>query len=275
MARLVCDSRERGVWAALNEFESVPGIELSTAQLDVGDFEIIVSAPKPTDNDEAAEGGEAARVEKRIVVERKAWDDHCASIVDGRHKEQTARALAMREQQAPNVTYVLLVEGVVPGWDGQTGPLKNKSAHAALIKSAIRDSVPVLFCRDKLHTANTLLYLAHTARSGGLDPATKAAERAASGYAGVVKFSKKKANTAEELWNVMLSSIPGVSGAKAAAISAQYPTPAALVGTYQEAVRLGKRKKSIDLMLADVPCGKGRLGPALSKKLCDAFGPPA
>lgn len=266
MARLVCDNRERAVWSALNAYEEpVPGVELSTAQLDVGDFEVVVQTKGAGDEE----------VTKRLVVERKAWNDHCASVLDGRRKEQTARALAMREQQAPHTTFVLLLEGSVPGWSGFTNALKNKNAHAALIKSTIRDSIPVLHCRDVQHTADTLMYLANTMAKGGLDPETKAAERAASGYAGVVKFAKKKANTAEELWNVMLSSIPGVSGSKAAAISAQYPSPAALVGTYQEAVRLGKRKKSIDLMLADVPCGKGRLGPALSKKICDAFGPPS
>jgi hypothetical protein len=87
-----------------------------------------------------------------------------------------------------------------------------------------------------------------------------------------VKYAKKKANTAEELWNVMLASIPGVSGGKASAISAVYPSASALVGAYKEAERNGKRKKDIDNLLADVVCGKGRLGPSLSKKLRDAFG---
>jgi hypothetical protein len=87
-----------------------------------------------------------------------------------------------------------------------------------------------------------------------------------------VKYAKKKANTSEQLWNVMLASISGLSGSKAAAVSAVYPSASALVGAYQEAERSGKRKKDIDNLLADVVCGKGRLGPSLSKKLRDAFG---
>jgi ERCC4-type nuclease len=276
MARLVCDARERAVWAALNEFEELPEIQLSKAQLDVGDFAISVIVPgaraQPAEDNGASVADDEIQpptsdngnVTKRLIVERKAWDDHCASILDGRRKEQTARALAMREQEAPHTTFVLLIEGVFPSWDGSTRAMKNKNAHAALLKSAIRDCIPVLYSRDVQTTASMLLYLAKTFAAGGLDPAIKATERAASGYAGAARFAKRKANTQEAQWSCMLATIPGISGAKANLIAETFPNAKSLVSFI--ATESCKA-------LSNTPCGGGkRLGPALAAKLCKVFG---
>jgi len=242
MTILVVDNREHSVWEALNEYESIDGVELQKKQLLIGDFSI--------------EHGD-----RRIVIERKAWSDHCASIADGRRKEQQARAFAAREAD-PNMTYVIIIEGWVQSFEGKTGPVQHKSAYAALFKTAIRDGVPVLHTRDQASTAAALFYIAQAHGKGGFDPTSKAAERIASGYAGVAKFASKKANTEEAQWACMLASIPGVSGAKAKSIAEAFPNARSLV----DYIAAGHGSK-----LADIPCASGRLGPALAKKLVANF----
>jgi ERCC4-type nuclease len=171
--------RERAVWGELQEFEAVDTIQVTSVVLDIGDFVLSRTTTVPGN-----EGEEPTQVTKTIVIERKTFNDHCASILDGRRKEQTSRALAMRERDAPNMTFVLLIEGTLPGWDGVTGPMKNKNAHAALSKSAIRDSIPVLYTKNVEHTACLIMYMANAMAADGFDPVIKATERAASGYAG-------------------------------------------------------------------------------------------
>ena len=65
---------------------------------------------------------------------------------------------------------------------------------------------------------------------------------------------------------MMLSTITGMGGQKAKAIAAAYRNPAELVRAY---AALPDNK--LEDMLKDLAVGKGRLGPAMSAKVCQAF----
>lgn len=221
---ITADLRERAVIAELPE-----GIEL--LMLDIGDF--IVSH-----ND------------KQIVIERKSWSDLKSSFNDGRYSEQKARLLAARDRDSANVSIVYILEGPVPRISAE------KQSRAAALKMAVRDGISVVYSDDPSETAKVVLYLDKCLADGSLDSASRAATVAASGYAGVVHHSKKRANAEANMAATILTSIPGVSGAKAAAIVELYPTIATLV----KALETGSS-------LADIECGKRRLGPALNEAI--------
>jgi len=220
---IIVDAREHGVISQLPA-------ATQRAQLLIGDFEIV--------NDE-----------KKIIVERKTWSDLKSSFNDGRYAEQKARLLAARDDN-PNVLIVYILEGRSPSIDSE------KQCRAAALKMAVRDSIPVTYADNPAETAKILLFLDKCLCDGSLDPSARAATVAASGYAGVVHHPSKRKNAEANMAATLLTAIPGVSGAKAAAIVDIYPTISALVKALEEGTNL-----------ADINCGKRRLGPALTEAI--------
>jgi len=170
-----------------------------------------------------------------------------------RYKEQKARLLAARDAD-PNVLVVYVLEGRSPSIDAE------KQCRAAALKMAVRDSIPVTYSDNAAETAKILLFLDKCLGDGSLDPAARAATVAASGYAGVVHHQSKRKNAEANMAATLLTSIPGVSGQKAAAIVQLYPTIAALVKALEEGASL-----------AGLECGKRKLGPALNEAIRTAL----
>lgn len=213
----------------------------------------------------------------RIIFERKSWTDLVSSLRDGRYVNQKARLLAERERAAADGTrlrVVYLIEATrVPVYDDKTHGMPNNQPYAALTKMALRDGISIMFSASAADAAKMVAYAVRAADKGGLDGAAHAAEVAASGYAGTVKFSNKRKNADENVFEIMLASLTGVSGKKASAIAEAYASPAALVRAYEALKASGANDKKLNTMLADVPVGDKRLGPALSAKLRSAFFP--
>lgn len=211
----------------------------------------------------------------RIIFERKSWNDFVSSLRDGRYAEQKGRLLAERERAAAEgnqlrVCY-LLETGRVPAYDDVTWGMPNHQPYAALVKMALRDGICVIYSGSAADSFKHIVYAVRAGEKGGLDAGAHATKVAASGYAGSVRFASKRKCTEDNMFEVMLASLNGVSGAKASAIVAAYESPAALVRAYQVLEAGGATQKQLDNMLVDVPVGEKRLGPALSKKLRLAF----
>ena len=211
----------------------------------------------------------------RIIFERKSWNDFVSSLRDGRYAEQKGRLLAERERAAAEgkqlrVVYLLEV-GHIPAYGDQTRGMPNNQPFAALVKMALRDNICIIYSGSAADSFKHLVYAVKAGEKGGLDAGAHAQAVAASGYAGSVRFASKRKCSEDNMFEVMLASLNGVSGTKASAITDAYPSPAALVRAYQALEGSGGNEKALDNMLTDVPVGDKRLGPALSKKLRRAF----
>ena len=173
----------------------------------------------------------------RIIFERKSWGDFVSSLRDGRYAEQKARLLAERERyivEKTSLRVVYLLETArVPAYGDATAGMPNNQPYAALVKMALRDGICIVWCASATDAAKNIAYAVRAGEAGGLDGAAHAAEVAASGYAGSIKFSSKRKNADDSMFEIMLASLTGVSGRKAKAISEVYPHPAALVRAYQ------------------------------------------
>ena len=187
--------------------------------------------------------------------------------------------MAERERAAADGTrlrVVYLIESArVPAYDDKTRGVPNAQPFAALTKMALRDGIVIMFSASAADAAKMVAYAVRAADKGGLDGAVHAAEVAASGYAGAVKFSNKRKCSDDNMFEMMLASLNGVSGKKASAIAEAYASQAALVRAYEALRASGANNKKLDTMLADVQVGDKRLGPALSTKLRNAFFPNA
>lgn len=196
---------------------------------------------------------------KRILVERKTWNDWAASVVDGRYKEQKTRFLGS-EGTTEGCHLVYLIEGGLVGFDGRTQGVSNKALNAAVLKTQMRDGLAVLRTRDCAHSAATVGYLAEQLVAGGLDP--ESARRVVAGSA----KKRKRENLYEPaaLYRAMLAVIPGMSDDKADAVATRYSSLRAL-----------QRASAADL--ATIKCGSSRakkaraLGPALAARIVGLY----
>ena len=197
-----------------------------------------------------------------IIVERKSTLDLVASLGDARLHEQKARMMAaIAADQTGKTVVIYIVEGPIQTWHATIPPRGFPVAQmeAAVIATSVRDSMPVIRCHDSVSVAEAVLYLHKKLALGELDGEAKAQKRAAAGYSGVVFVKKAKNSTPENTWNMMLSTIQGVSAAKAAAIVTVYSTPKQLMN---ELAAPGGVKR-----LASVEAGKKKLGPALAARI--------
>jgi ERCC4-type nuclease len=166
-------------------------------RLNVGDVQI------------TTETGEA------VIVERKTWHDLASSLRDGRYHNQKAAMVGAAEAGA---TVLYVVEGGVRGWHGVTkcGDLivPNSQLEAAIAKTAVRDNVPVLRTANVQHTKDLVVYLAKQLVAGELQ------------HKPVVAEPVKKRHTRDldgaTLFTHLISNVPGMSAAKATAVSKSF-----------------------------------------------------
>ena len=203
-------------------------------RLDVGDIEI--HAP---DSD------------RTMVIERKTWDDLGKSLRDGRYADQKARLLSDGEHSTATVVYI--VEGYIRGWFGTTGPsqapIPNAQLEAAILKTTLRDQIPVLRTKDTNHTCAVVLYLFQQMQEGTLYAPTTTRSLAT---------SKRRGDNVDP-WQSMLMGMPGMSADKAAAVATKYPSMGAL--------HAADPKELADVRVEHGAKKARRLGPALANKL--------
>jgi ERCC4-type nuclease len=185
-----------------------------------------------------------------LVIERKTWQDWSASICDGRYKEQKARFIGSKAEKD---RLVYLIEGKLVGFDGYTRGMSNKSLNAAILKTQLRDGIPVVHSQNSLCSGQILGYMFEQFKARLLDPD---ASVAALGTAGSCK-SRKRKNLDEPtaLFRAMLAVIPGMSDAKAAFVAEKYPSFTTLFEVEEQ-------------ILSKLPCGEKRcLGGSLAKRI--------
>jgi hypothetical protein len=216
-------------------------------RLDIGDVRLVVP------------GG-------AILVERKTWSDFVSSLRDGRYANQKLRLLAERErarEAGERLDVVYLIEGnTVQRYEGKTAGTAHNQPYAALAKMTLRDGIFVLYSATAEDTARHVAYVYSAALKGGFDSQAHAEKVSASGYAGACKFTGKRKNAQDAGFQMMLATVHGCSGAKAAAVAERFPNAAALVRAYD-----ALPSREAGLLLADVESGGKRLGPALSEKI--------
>lgn len=197
-------------------------------RLDVGDVRIEV--------------GEAC-----FVMERKTWSDLASSILDGRMKEQKSRMTGPE-------SYAYVVEGAsVLSWKGHVRGMQNKCLWASIVKTSLRDSIPVFHTDGPDGTASLVSYIHVELQKGTLFSSTRPA------LAGVSQ-KRKRDNLSDpsHLLTGMLSLIPGMSVDKASHVVAKWGTVSDLCLAKEEEI-------------ASLDCGGRKLGPKLAKAITSVF----
>ena len=231
MFQLKIDARERDLIALVKEkISELSGVVLVVESLDVGDilFE---------------KDGEVI-----LVVERKKVSDLAASITDGRYKEQSYRLDGF---PLPNHNIVYLIEGNM----GQCR-MDKKTLNSCVFSLNYVKGFSVWKTTNLDDSAcflvNSIRYLSKgsdkTPYYRGQEGSEK--EQNEKDYASVVKTAKKENITPNNIGEIMLSQIPGVSVNVAVCIIQHFKCMVNLIADLQE-------KGSECLQDVQVPHGNG------------------
>ena len=219
------NAAEDDVFNAITEL----GAPVQRGRLDVGDVLI-----------ETDEG--------QICVERKRWSDLAASICDGRLKEQKSRMIA-----SDTIRYAYVIEGDLTSWDGAHRGMSHRCMWCALVKTALRDNITVFHTSNPRDSAALCNYILIQLRDGGF--------RAGGGTSAVAGLTKRKRENLADptsILRAMLTTVPGMSLAKAQVVTTEFPTVAAL-------------SAASEAQLAAVDCSGRKLGPKMAKVLHEIF----
>lgn len=174
-----------------------------------------------------------------LMLERKTLSDLLASIKDGRYEEQSYRLIHSSNMFRHHIVYI--IEGIV---SQLRSPQEKKRVYSAITSLQVFKGFSVLRTSSVQETADLILDMTDKigrdlnkgktpwivnetipSTGGGIDPAD---------YCTVVKKVKKENITVENIGEIMLCQIPGVSAVSAKAIMLKYKTLAELILVLKE-----------------------------------------
>lgn len=186
--------------------------------------------------------------EEKIIVERKTLKDLSSSIKDGRYEEQSYRLSGIDH---PNHNIMYLIEGSMDKFNVFKGRGDKMTLYSAMVSLNYFKGFSVMRSlsveESALIICNCAVKIAKSEQQGktpfykitsALEPvATTETESkedpVSSSYCSVVKKVKKENITPENIGEIMLCQIPGISSVSATAIMEQYKTLPLLI----EAIR--------------------------------------
>lgn len=231
MVKIQVDMRENDLIKIMeNLIETIPSfkeLELKIENLPLGD--IILSDEK----------------EEYVIIERKSVNDLMASIKDGRYEEQSYRLNGLQNHANHNVIY--LIEGDVNRLnrfkDNRVDKLTLYSAIFSLnftkgfsvIRTFSLEETAIFLCNSAAKLRKILLenkkpyYPNNICLTNANNTDTniiqeKSEEDTSKDYVNVVKKNKKENITPENIAEIMLTQIPGISTVTALAIMKEFPS---------------------------------------------------
>jgi ERCC4-type nuclease len=156
-----------------------------------------------------------------VIFERKTLSDLAASIRDGRYKEQSFRLIETAAATGFNTHHIVyIIEGDLSRYDERHTQITKTALQSAMVSLLYYKGFSVVRTMNVGETADFILHFADkVAKEGPLsiiaDTTTAYSEVSA-------KKEKRDYITRENIGEIMLAQVPGVSAKMAAAILAKY-----------------------------------------------------
>ena len=162
--------------------------------------------------------------EKDIVIfERKTLADLAASIRDGRYKEQSFRLIETAAATGFNTHHIVyIIEGDLSRYDERHTQITKTALQSAMVSLMYYKGFSVIRTMNVGETADFILHFADkVAKEGPISVADTTTT--ATAYSEVSsKKEKRDYITRENIGEIMLAQVPGISSKMAAAILAKY-----------------------------------------------------
>ncbi len=167
-----------------------------------------------------------------LIIERKSVQDLVASIKDGRYDEQSYRLIHSSGLHRHHIVYI------IEGFFSQLRPpieKEKKMAYSAMTMLQLYKGFNVIRTQSVADTAEWILYTADKLRrelerdNKPWTPESKENEAEPVRYCNVVKKTKKDNITPDNIGEIILSQIPGISNVSAIAIMQKFGTITQLI----------------------------------------------
>ena len=156
---------------------------------------------------------------EKIIVERKSLNDLASSIKDGRYVEQSHR---LTNNQLHNHNIIYLIEGNLSTWTNRYKVQAN-TLHSAIFSLNYYKGFSVIKTHDITETAEYMLRMCDKLnREKKKGSYYETGEKKPKKYCEVVKKVKKDNITPENIGEIILSQIPGVSSHTSQVIMNKY-----------------------------------------------------
>ena len=167
-----------------------------------------------------------------LIIERKSVQDLVASIKDGRYDEQSHRLIHSSGLHRHHIVYI------IEGFFSQLRPpieKEKKMAYSAMTMLQLYKGFNVIRTQSVADTAEWILYTADKLRrelerdNKPWTPESKENEAEPVRYCNVVKKTKKDNITPDNIGEIILSQIPGISNVSAIPIMKKFGTITQLI----------------------------------------------
>jgi ERCC4-type nuclease len=160
-----------------------------------------------------------------VIFERKTLNDLAASIRDGRYKEQSFRLIetaAATGFHTHNIVYI--IEGDLARYDERHTQITKTALHSAMVSLMYYKGFSVIRTQNVGETADFILHFADKVAKEGPLPVSDVPTPIPSASYSEVSTKKEKRDyiTRDNIGEIMLAQVPGVSAKMAAAILAKY-----------------------------------------------------
>lgn len=165
-----------------------------------------------------------------VIIERKSLSDLVASIKDGRYEEQSYRLIHSSGLYRHHIIY--LIEG---GMSQILNPTEKKMIYSSMLTLQLYKGFSIMKTTSMIETAEWIIYSANKLYSmvkKGHDlwsPESAIIEQIPSNYCSVVKKTKKDNVTPENIGEIILCQIPGISSVSAITIMKEFKTISNLI----------------------------------------------
>lgn len=225
------DEREHGIKEILSKMNTQ--IKIVSKVMPIGDMAIVLYGESNDSNDSNESNDSKDSFRMLQLFERKSISDLLASIQDGRYKEQSYRMLGSVDLPTHNMVYI--IEGSLQG----IGADAKQRVYSAMTSIQFFKGMSVLRTGSKEETAETLVYMAEKVEREHRKGKSEASLQVGLEYVQHGAAHVKKDNiTKENIGEIMLTCIPGVSAIYAKAIIGAY-------GSFPELVRQAANPDSI------------------------------
>lgn len=196
--KLLIDNREP------NDMINILKSRLKTVELgnlDIGDFVI------KTDADETI-----------MIFERKSLTDLVASIKDGRYAEQSFR---LSEYPINNHNIYYIIEGNIMNFCNRNAEPIQKMIFSSMLSLSFKKGFSLLHTSSQIETCEFIIRFLGKLETEHLDTTEK---DTSTSYSNIIKTSKKANVTKENIGEIMLAQIPGLSIIVAQELMKEYKT---------------------------------------------------
>jgi len=218
--KIILDDREQQLYHLVNEKNEILDLKLTIEKktLPLGDIVFV--------DDDGKE---------LLIVERKSLSDLVASIKDGRYDEQSYRLIHSSGLYRHHIIY--LIEG---GMSQILNPIEKKMIYSSMLTLQLYKGFSIMKTTSMIETAEWIIYSANKLSSmvkKGHElwsPESAIIEQVPSNYCSVVKKTKKDNVTPENIGEIILCQIPGISSVSAITIMKEFKTISNLIDKVKE-----------------------------------------